>query len=52
MTEELREFVARSRARQGLPPRIEDPTALDRIADVFRLAEQEPETDGGGARAA
>jgi hypothetical protein len=34
----IREFVARTRAEQGLPPTIEDPTALDKIAAVFRLA--------------
>jgi hypothetical protein len=33
----IREFVARTRAEQGLPPTIEDPTALDKIAAVFRL---------------
>jgi hypothetical protein len=32
-----REFVARSRAQQGLPPTVEDPATLDRIAAVFRL---------------
>jgi len=35
--ERLREFVARTRAEQGLPPTVEDPTTLDRIAAVFRL---------------
>jgi hypothetical protein len=33
----IRKFVARTRAEQGLPPMIEDPTALDKIAAVFRL---------------
>jgi hypothetical protein len=33
----IREFVARTRAEQGLPPTIEDPTALDKIAAVFQL---------------
>ncbi len=33
----IREFVTQTRAEQGLPPTIEDPTALDRIAAVFRL---------------
>lgn len=32
-----REFVARTRAEQGLPPTVEDPVTLDRIAEVFRL---------------
>ena len=35
--ERLRKFVARTRAEQGLPPTVEDPTTLDRIAVVFRL---------------
>jgi hypothetical protein len=35
----IREFVARTRAEQGLPRTIEDPTALDKIATVFRLVE-------------
>lgn len=34
---ELREQVARSRARQGLPPAIEDPGVIEKIASVFRL---------------
>jgi hypothetical protein len=33
----IRKFVARTRAEQGLPPTIEDPTTLDKIAAVFRL---------------
>lgn len=33
----VREFVARTRAEQGLPPTIEDPTALNQIAAVFLL---------------
>jgi hypothetical protein len=33
----MRELVTRTRAEQGLPPTIEDHTALDRIAAVFRL---------------
>lgn len=35
----IREFVARTRVEQGLPPTIEDPTALDKIAAMFRLVE-------------
>ena len=35
--ERLREFVARTRAEQGLPPTVEDPATLDQIAAVFRL---------------
>lgn len=37
MTPELRAYVAASRAEQGLPPTIQDPAALERIAAVFRL---------------
>jgi hypothetical protein len=33
----IREFVTRTRAEQGLPPTIEDPTTLTRIAAVFGL---------------
>lgn len=33
--EELAEFVARSRAAQGLPPRVTDPTILRRIAALL-----------------
>lgn len=33
----IREFVTQTRAEQGLPPTIEDPTALNRIAAIFRL---------------
>src|SRR3979409_393956 len=44
----IREFVARTRAEQGLPPTIEDPTALDKIAAVFRLVKDS--TAGQDAR--
>jgi hypothetical protein len=33
----IHEFVTRTRAEQGLPPTIEDPTTLNRIAAMFRL---------------
>ena len=33
----IREFITHRRAEQGLPPTIEDPTTLNRIAAVFRL---------------
>jgi len=36
--EELAERVARSRAEQGLPPKIEDPLVLHRIAQRMRDA--------------
>jgi hypothetical protein len=35
--EELDAKVVRTRAEQGLPPVIEDPATLERIAAVFRL---------------
>ncbi|MGH3933562.1 MAG: hypothetical protein ACRDS1_01025 [Pseudonocardiaceae bacterium] len=37
MTPELRAYVAASRAAQGLPPTVEDPAILERVAAVFRL---------------
>ncbi len=33
---ELRAYVARSRAAQGLPPTITDPGVLSRIAEILR----------------
>lgn len=35
--EQMREWVTRTRAEQGLPPRVEDPAALNRIAELLRL---------------
>jgi hypothetical protein len=35
--DELRAKVAASRASQGLPPTIQDPATLERVAAVFRL---------------
>ncbi|MBV8542554.1 MAG: hypothetical protein JO063_10065 [Pseudonocardiales bacterium] len=35
---EVRAKVTRSRARQGLPPTVEDPAALERAAAALRLA--------------
>jgi hypothetical protein len=32
---DLREFVTASRARQGLPPRVEDPATLRRLAALL-----------------
>lgn len=32
---EILEHLARSRAAQGLPPRIEDPATLARLARIF-----------------
>lgn len=41
--EELRAYVAASRAQQGLPAVVEDPAALERAAAVLRLI-----PNGGG----
>src|SRR4051812_16138572 len=41
--EELARLVARSRAAQGLPPRVTDPTTLSRMAALLALA---PSSDG------
>lgn len=38
--EELRRRVTETRAAQGLPPTVEDPTTLQRIADLFLAAER------------
>jgi hypothetical protein len=35
--EEMRAWVAASRARQGLPPTITDPGVLERCAAAFRV---------------
>jgi hypothetical protein len=35
--DELRAKVAASRASQGLPPTIQDPATLERVAAVLRL---------------
>lgn len=34
-TDELEEWVARSRAAQGLPPKVTDPVALARVARLI-----------------
>lgn len=34
--EDLARVVAESRAAQGLPPTVEDPAALDRLAALMR----------------
>lgn len=38
--DEIREWVARSRAEQGLPPTLTDPGQLERLAILF---DTEPE---------
>lgn len=43
MTTDLREYVARSRAAQGLPPTVKDPATLERAAAALRL--MVPQTD-------
>lgn len=35
--EELRDWVTASRAKQGLPPTVEDPGVLERAAAAFRV---------------
>jgi hypothetical protein len=37
MNPEFRAYVAALRARQGLPPTIEDVATLERVAAVFRV---------------
>lgn len=37
--ETIARAVRESRARQGLPPKIEDPATLARAAAIFRLVE-------------
>ena len=36
--QQIREIVRRTRAKQGLPPTVEDPVALDRIAELVLRA--------------
>lgn len=45
MSAELRavtELVRRTRAEQGLPPTVEDPAALNRVARIFLTREATP----------
>ena len=35
--DELRAYVAETRASQGLPPTVTDPGTLERVAALFRL---------------
>jgi hypothetical protein len=39
MNPELRAYVAASRARQGLPPTVQDPATLERVAALMRLVD-------------
>jgi hypothetical protein len=42
----LRRKVNESRVAQGLPPTVEDPATLERVAAVFRTVTVEPEQRG------
>jgi hypothetical protein len=44
--DELRRRVAESRARQGLPPVIEDLAVIERVALAFRLVEPDLSESG------
>lgn len=48
--DELRQRVMRSRARQGLPPVIEDLAVIERAARVFTLVESGARTPRHGSR--
>jgi molybdate-binding protein len=37
---ELAAWVRRLRTEQGLPPKVENPTSLQRIADLMRSADE------------
>jgi hypothetical protein len=37
MNAEFRTYVAALRAKQGLPPTIQDPATLERVAAIFRV---------------
>jgi hypothetical protein len=41
MNDSIRAFVHTSRAAQGLPPVVEDPIILDRVAALLDVAEAE-----------
>ncbi len=45
--EELRAWVAETRARQGLPPRITDPTTVARLAALVADTMVPPGREGG-----
>jgi hypothetical protein len=45
---ELRAWVAETRARQGLPPTISDPTVLARLAALVADTMTLPGRKGGG----
>lgn len=37
----IREWVVKTRAKQGLPPTVQDPVVLERIAAIFRTVPKE-----------
>lgn len=43
MSESISEVVARTRREQGLPPRVEDPSLLSRVAALLLLADDDDE---------
>lgn len=46
--EQIRTKVVRTRAEQGLPPTIQDPATLDRVAAVFRVVDTGAAPEGRG----
>lgn len=44
----LRDYVAASRAAQDLPPTVQDPATLERVAAVLRDVVAEPDSAGSG----
>ncbi|MFI6073811.1 hypothetical protein ACIA5C_19780 [Actinoplanes sp. NPDC051343] len=47
---QLRVLVTRSRAKQGLPPTIEDADVLERVAVIFKLAAEPAAAPAAHAR--
>ncbi len=50
--DQLRAMVTRSRAKQGLPPTIEDTDVLERVAAIFKLAAEPAAAPAARARSA
>ena len=48
--DQLRAIVTRSRAKQGLPPTIEDTDVLERVAAIFKLAAEPAAAPAAPAR--
>lgn len=38
LSERQREWLHKSRERQGLPPKVEDPAGLDKVMTILRRA--------------